>query len=74
MQVLLQDRRLRVAPSLAQADMLVRELSAFEAKPSRAAPDSLEAWRQGPQDDLVLAVALPCWYGERCLRHLCVFM
>jgi hypothetical protein len=73
LQVLLQGRRLRIAPSLPEAATLVRELSTFEAKPTKADADSLEHWRQGPQDDLVLAVATPCWYGERQLRHLRIF-
>jgi hypothetical protein len=73
LQVLLQGRRIRIAPSLPDAATLVRELSTFEAKPAKADTDSLEHWRQGPQDDLVLAVAAPCWYGERQLRHLCIF-
>jgi hypothetical protein len=30
--------------------------------------DSYEAWREGDHDDLVLAVALACWTGERYLR------
>jgi len=30
--------------------------------------DSYEAWREGDHDDLVLAVAMACWTGERYLR------
>ena len=29
------------------------------------AHDSYGAWREKEHDDLVLAVALACWYGER---------
>ncbi len=31
------------------------------------AHDSYEAWREGDHDDLVLAVAMACWAGERFL-------
>jgi hypothetical protein len=74
LQVLLQARRLRIPPSLAESSTLIRELSTFEVKRCQAGTDSLEAWRQGLQDALVLAVAAACWYGERHLRHLAVFM
>jgi hypothetical protein len=73
LQVLLQDRRLHIAPSLEETPTLVRALSVFEAKPSKAETDSLESWRQRPQDDLVLAVAVARWFGEHRLRHLCIF-
>jgi len=29
--------------------------------------ETLEAWREGPHDDLVLAVALAAWWGEKAL-------
>ena len=29
------------------------------------AHDSYGAWREGAHDELVLAVAVACWYGER---------
>ena len=29
---------------------------------------SYEAWREGDHDDLVLAVAMACWCGERYMR------
>jgi hypothetical protein len=28
--------------------------------------ETLDAWREGPHDDLVLAVAIAAWRGERC--------
>jgi len=66
-QVLLQGRRLRVAAELALAPTLVAEFGNFRAKISLAGHDSFgagEDWRDGNHDDLVLAVALACWYGE----------
>lgn len=64
-QVLLQHRRLKFAKSLPEVALLVRELQNFKVKVSLAATDSMEAWREGAQDDLVLAVALACWWVDR---------
>jgi hypothetical protein len=61
MQLLLQERRLRVAPALPDAAVLVRELTAFRAKVTLAEGDAAD-WRERPADDLVLAVALAAWW------------
>jgi hypothetical protein len=66
-QVLLQTRRLRWATSLPEAVTLKAELNNFKAKISLSGHDSYGAsadWREGNHDDLVLSVALGCWYGE----------
>jgi hypothetical protein len=52
LQVLLQSRRLPVAPALAEAPLLARVLAAFQAKVSEAAETEMDAWRQGTRDDL----------------------
>jgi hypothetical protein len=67
LQVLLQTRRLRIAQALPEAAMLVRELETFRVKITEAANETFGAWREGQHDDLVLAVALAAWMGERCL-------
>jgi hypothetical protein len=72
LQVLLQSRRLHVAPALAEAATLVRELSAFQVKTPAATEEELVAWREGTHDDLVLAVAVAAWIGERALRCLII--
>jgi len=72
LQVLLQARRLRVAPALPAAAMLVRELAAFRVKVSTSSLEEMEAWREGAQDDLVLAVAVAAWVGEHAMRRLVV--
>jgi hypothetical protein len=67
LQVLLQTRRLRVAKALPEAATLVRELETFRVKITDAANETFGAWREGQHDDLVLAVALAAWMGERTL-------
>jgi hypothetical protein len=66
LQVLFQSGRLKVAGSLPLAPALIDELLNFKVKINvKTAHDSYEAWREGVHDDLVLAAALACWYGEK---------
>jgi hypothetical protein len=46
LQVLFSNRRLHVAARLKEAPTLVRELQTFKVKPTEAANESFEAWRQ----------------------------
>jgi hypothetical protein len=63
--VLLQAGRLKIAEALPDAPTLVQELSTFRVTiDPRTAHDSYAAWREADHDDLVLAVALACWWGE----------
>lgn len=67
-QVLLQAGRLRIAQVLPLTATLTQELVGFRAKISLSGHDSYgagEDWRSAPHDDLVLALALACWLGER---------
>jgi hypothetical protein len=61
MQLLLQSRRVHIAPALPEAATLAAELQNFQVKITAAANDTYGAWREGTHDDLVLATALPCW-------------
>jgi hypothetical protein len=70
LQVLLQSRRLRVARSLPDAAAPVRELEAFRVKVTVAANETFEAWRERDHDDLVLAVAMAAWVGERGMQEV----
>jgi hypothetical protein len=63
-QVLLQERRLQFAAALTETPILVRELENYRVKVTPAANESFNA-REGEHDDLVLALALACWWGER---------
>jgi hypothetical protein len=64
-QVLLQNRCLRIAEGLREAETLKRELLNFRVKiDPRTAHDSYSHWREDEHDDLVLATALACWFRE----------
>lgn len=66
LQVLLQSERLKIAAALALAKTLQTELLNFKVKINAAtAHDSYGAWREGEHDDLVIGVALACWYAEK---------
>jgi hypothetical protein len=65
LQVLLQERRIKVAPRLPEAQTLVKELQNFRVKVTTAANEIYEAWREGQHDDLVLAVGIAAWAAER---------
>ena len=67
LQLVLQAGRLRVADALPEAATLAAELAAFRARPVLAGADGPVAWREGPRDDLVLAVAMAAWAGETAL-------
>jgi hypothetical protein len=57
-------RRLEVGLALPEVETLVQQLESFKMKVSldeSAAP----SWREGPHDDLVLALAIAAWAGER---------
>jgi hypothetical protein len=64
LQVLLGNRRLRVAESLPEALTLKRELGTFTVKITEALNETYEAWRENDHDDLVLAVGLAAWAAE----------
>jgi hypothetical protein len=64
-QVLLQTDRLKFAQEMPLVPVLVRELMDFRVKISEQGHDSYGSWREGSHDDLVLAVAVAAWYGER---------
>jgi hypothetical protein len=63
-QVILQERRLRVAKALPLTEVLLREMLEFRVKITSTAHDVYGVWREGIHDDLVLSVALACWIGE----------
>jgi hypothetical protein len=66
LQVLLQQRRLQFARILAETPALVKELQDYQVKVTQAANEVFNA-REGAHDDLLLALALACWQGDRRL-------
>jgi hypothetical protein len=60
-----QSRRVGIAAGLPEAAVLAKELAAFRVKVTAAGNETFEAWRDRDHDDLVLAVAMAVWYGER---------
>lgn len=66
LQVLLQCGRLKIARSHPEAAVLVKELADYKVKVTAAANETFNA-REGAHDDLVLAVALAAWLGEKTL-------
>jgi hypothetical protein len=66
LQVVLQGRCLQVARGLPEAATLVHELQQFQVRITASAHETFGVWRAGRHDDLVLAVALACWWAERC--------
>ena len=65
-QILFDQGQLKIAASLSLAGVLKDELLGFSSKPPK--PDTLEGWREGKNDDLVLAVATSAWAAERFLK------
>ncbi len=60
-----QSGRLHTAAGLTLFPTLVNELVNFQLKVNIATGhDSYEAWRESVHDDLVLAVAMACWFAE----------
>lgn len=65
LQVLVQNKRLRLNPRVPNAKVLANELQNLRVRiDPRTAHDSYGAWREGEHDDLVLAVAIAAWYAR----------
>lgn len=59
------DERLEASSESQSTETLIRELQNFQVKINvDTAHDSYGAWREGTNDDLVLAVALALWIAE----------
>lgn len=63
-QVVLGHGRLRFA-KLPESETIKREFQNFKLKMTAKGNETYEAWRSGDHDDLVLAVALAVYFGER---------
>jgi hypothetical protein len=67
---LLQSKRLRFAEKMEHGETLVRELQSYRVKVSTATGNESFDGRSGVHDDIVLALALGCWWGARGGRRL----
>jgi hypothetical protein len=63
-QVILQQRRVKIARSLPLAEVLVKELLDYRVRITVAANEVFGAWREGQHDDLLFALCLCLWAGE----------
>jgi hypothetical protein len=70
----LEGRRLQIAPGLRLAPVLSRELTTFKVRVTPAGNEVFGAWRERDHDDLVLAVTLCVWYGERGVPAQVIFL
>jgi hypothetical protein len=65
LQVLLQESRLEFAAAMPAIPSLMADMLNFQVKVTTTANDAIELWREGKNDDLVLAVALAAWLAEQ---------
>ena len=65
LQVVLEQRKLRVAGGMAEAATLVREMREMRVKITASGREVYAARGKGEHDDLVMAVALAAWWLKR---------
>ncbi len=66
---LLEQERLKFAPTIKEAATLIKEMRDYRVKVTDSANETFAA-REGANDDLIMAVAIACWFGERCQKRL----
>lgn len=60
--------RLELTSQATASEALKSELQGFRVKKTAHGNETMEAWREGIHDDLVLATALAVWGGEQRIR------
>jgi len=65
LQGLLHTKKFKIAAGLDLVPTLIEELTNFRPKSPAMNGNDIDAWREGRFDDLVFAVALATWQGER---------
>jgi hypothetical protein len=60
---------LQIARGLPLAPVLVKELETFRVKTIASANEPFASWRERDHDDLVLAVTMAAWVGDRGLKQ-----
>jgi hypothetical protein len=66
--LLVEDGRVKVAASLTEAPAVIKEFQTFERKTPLGMPNELALWRERPDDDLVLSLAMGAWYAQHGSR------
>lgn len=61
----LQGRRLEIAAGLDLAAVLAKEMETFRVRVTEDRNETFASWRERDHDDILLAMALAVWYGER---------
>ena len=68
LQLALEQRELGIDGRLPACAALLRELTTFRFRTTAAGADQFGVWREGEQDDLVLAAALAVWQARQAPR------
>jgi hypothetical protein len=66
--LLVEDGRVKVAAALTEAPTVLREFQTFQRTTPLGTPDERGVWRERPDDDLVLSLAMGAWYAQHCSR------
>ena len=64
LQTLLESERLKIADELPLGPQLRQEFLTLRVKPTPTGQDSYESAREKDHDDIVLSVALACWFSH----------
>jgi hypothetical protein len=59
-----EDGRVKVAAALTEAPTVLREFQTFQRTTPLGTPDERAVWRERPDDDLVLSLAMGAWYAQ----------
>ncbi len=66
--LLVEDGRVKVAAALTEAPTVLREFQTFQRTTPLGTPDERALWRERPDDDLVLSLAMGAWYAQHGAR------
>jgi hypothetical protein len=66
--LLVEDGRLKVAAALTEAPNVLREFQTFQRTTPLGTPDERALWRERPDDDLVLSLAMGAWFAQHGSR------
>jgi hypothetical protein len=62
--LLVEDGRVKVAAALPEAQHVLHEFQTFQRTTPLGTPDERAVWRERPDDDLVLSLAMGAWYAQ----------